>query len=53
MAIVVKSLAVTAVAMITGGLALVIATEHKMIGVLLVGAGAVDVVMALILSRRN
>jgi hypothetical protein len=53
MAIVVKSLFVTALVMITGGMSLIFATDNKMIGVLVVGAGAVDAVMALILSKRS
>lgn len=53
MAIVVRALALFAVVMVGFGAWLVISSTQPMIGVLVLGLGLVDGVMALLLSRRS
>jgi hypothetical protein len=53
MGIVVKALVFTAVVMTGLGAWLVASSQQPMIGVLVLGVGLVDGVMALVLSRRG
>lgn len=52
MGIVVKALALFAVVMVAFGIWLILSSPQPMIGVLVLGLGLVDGVMALVLSRR-
>lgn len=52
MTIVVKALTFTAVVMVALGAWLIAASSQPMIGVLVLGVGLVDGLMALVLSRR-
>ena len=53
MAIVVRALALFAVVMVVFGSYLIVSSAQPMIGVLVLGLGLVDGLMALVLSRRT
>jgi hypothetical protein len=53
MAIVVRALALFAIVMVGFGIWLMLSSEEPMIGVLVIGLGLVDGVMAVMLSRRT
>lgn len=53
MGLVVKALALFAVVMVVFGIYLILKSPQPMIGVLVLGLGLVDGVMAVVLSRRT
>ena len=53
MGIVVKALVLFAVVMVAFGIWLILSSSQPMIGVLVLGLGLVDGLMALVLSRRS